>query len=39
MVQKGGVNMGLFKSVMEAIMAGIVVHYVCKWLDGYKDKW
>ena len=31
---KGGVPMELFTSFLLSVMAGIVTHYVCKWLDG-----
>ena len=31
---KGGVPMEQCTSFLLSVMAGIVTHYVCKWLDG-----
>lgn len=35
---KGVFCMELFASFIGSVMAGIVSYYICKWLDGRKDR-
>ncbi|NBH72155.1 nitrate reductase [Clostridiaceae bacterium] len=36
MVRKGGVLVDVFVSFFIAVMAGVVCHYIIKWLDSDK---
>lgn len=36
--RKGGVGVELLTSLMVAVMAGVITHVICKWLDGDDKK-
>ena len=36
--QKGGVNLDYVFSFIVAVMAGVVYHYIIKWLDSKLDR-
>ena len=36
-LRKGGAYMILVSSFFVSVLAGVVTHYICKWLDRYFD--
>lgn len=36
LVREGGVSMEVLASFIVAVVAGVVCHYIIKWLDGDK---
>lgn len=36
--RKGGVDVEMLMSLIVAVMAGVITHVICRWLDGDDKK-
>ena len=37
-MQEGGVEMGFISGMLQMVIASVIAHRICKWLDGRKKK-